>query len=135
MKSTRREGLALSCTVIILATCSSLFGDTQRVASARGTSVPEQLTPANIIQYLRDRFEVPETVKVDAAPLHASPVLRFYQTVVTVDDGKQKKASNVFITNDALCFVVGDIFALNGSTNADHNSLPARRRQGFIAHG
>lgn len=119
MKTTHRGTLAVSTTVLILLTCGSLFGDTQQAGGTRRTGVNEQVTPANIIQYVRDRFEVPETVKVDAAPVHVSPDPRFYQTVVTVDDGKQKRTSNVFITTDALCFVVGNVFELNGATNAD----------------
>lgn len=113
------RGLAVSSGISILLTCSFLFGGTQQVGSARRIGVSEQATPATIIQYVRDRFEVPDAVKVDAEPVHPSPFPRLYETVVTVDDGRQKRASNVFISKDALCFVVGDVLALNGATNAE----------------
>ena len=80
---------------------------------------PARRLPASIIQYVRDRFEVPATVRVDAEPVHRSPFPRFYQTAVTVDDGKQKRVSDVFITDDARCFVVGNIFVLDGASSAD----------------
>jgi protein-disulfide isomerase len=105
--------------VFVLITWSSLFGDTQHLATARRTGVPEAATPANIIRYIRDRFEFPETVSVDAEPVRRSPFPRFYQTVVTVNDGKQKLVNDVFITNDARCLVFGNIFALSGATKAE----------------
>ena len=111
--------LALLCSTFMLATWNPLFGDTQHVASTLKPGVPAAATPANIIQYVRDRFEVPAAVRVDAEPLHQAPIPRFYQTAVTLDDGKQKRVSDVFITTDALCFVVGNIFALNGATHAE----------------
>ena len=111
--------LVLTCGIFILLTWTSLLADTQHVGTAQRTAVPAAATPANIIQYVRDRFEVPEAVKVDAQPVHPSPFPRFYQTAVTVDDGKQKRVSDVFITTDALCFVLGNIFALNGASNTE----------------
>ena len=75
--------------------------------AARGQASPEK-----IVQYVRDRFEVPESVKVTAEPLRNSQYPVFFQTTVTTDDGKEKRASNVFITKDGRCFVLGNVFAL-----------------------
>ena len=107
------------CGMFILVACTLLPADTPHGESTKRMAVPAAASPANIIQYIRDRFEVPQAIRVDAVPVHQSAFPRFYQTAVTVDDGKQKIVSDVFITNDARCFVYGNIFALNGATNAD----------------
>ena len=119
MRTTSQRVLAVACWLFISAQCASLFGDTQHSGRTVGKGIAELASRANIIQYVRDRFEVPETVRVAAEPVHRSPFSRFYQTVVTVNDGKQNRVSDVFITNDARCFVVGNIFALNGVTSAE----------------
>ena len=111
--------IALLGGMFMLATWTSLLADAQHVGSTQEMGVPTAATPASIIQYVRDRFEVPATVRVDAEPVHRSPFPRFYQTAVTVDDGKQKRVSDVFITDDARCFVVGNIFVLDGASAAD----------------
>lgn len=119
MRSKLQKGLGLSCGLLTLVIWSPLFADTRHAGSAGRTGVGELPAPASIVQYVRNRFEVPETVKLDAEPLRRSPYPHFYQTVVTVDDGKQKQTNEVFITNDRRCFVVGNIFALNGASNAE----------------
>jgi len=84
------------------------------------TAPPAQIaTPEKIVQYVRDRFEVPETVKLTAEPLDKSQFPMFFQTVVTSDDGKQKHTNNVFITKDGRCLVLGDVFALHDGSTAD----------------
>lgn len=119
MRSKHSAWIALLCGMSILVTWSAIFGYTQHGVSAQRPAVPSAATPANIVQYVRDRFEVPTTVKVDAEPVRQSPFPRFFQTAVTLDDGRQKPVNNVFITNDALCFVVGNIFAVNCASNAE----------------
>jgi len=114
MKSAIGVGLT-----IVFGGCTLALGVTQLNGKATGVNVAEQLAPSRIVQYMRDRFELPDTVKVDAEPIRPSEYPRFYQTVVSVDDGKQKRASTVYISSDARCFVGGAIFVLHGATNAE----------------
>ncbi len=111
--------LAFLYGILVLAAWSPLFGDTQHGGNAPRPGVPAAATPANIVQYVRDRFEVPATVKVDAQPVQPSLYPHFYQTAVTVDDGRQRRVSGVFISTGARCFVMGNIFALSGASNAE----------------
>ena len=113
-----RHQLPLWCGILLLANWTSLSADTQTRARVQ-QRVSAAPTPADIVQFVRDRFEYPPTVKVDAQPVHQAPFSHFYQTAVTVDDGKQKGISNVFITTDARCFVYGNIFALTGVSDAE----------------
>jgi protein-disulfide isomerase len=121
------------CGMILLVACTSVVAETQPATIAQSTGAPAAASPANIIQYVRDRFQVPESVSVNAQPVHRSQFPHFYQTSVTVDDGKQRRVSDVFITDDARCFVAGSLFAMNGVTSdeitrcvRDAAKLPAK---------
>lgn len=118
-RSKHRKAEALGCGLFIAMTCSCLFGSTRHAGGAGKVGVSDPPAPASIVQYIRDRFEIPEKVKLDAEPLRRSSYPQFYQTVVTLDDGKQKQTNNVYITNDRLCLVMGNIFALTGASNAE----------------
>ena len=111
--------LAPLCAVFMFVTWTSLLAETQPAGIPPHNGVPAAASPANIIQYVRDRFEMPQTVTIDAQPVHRSPFPHFYQTSVTLDDGKQKRVSDVFITDDARCFIAGNLFAMTGTTSAE----------------
>ena len=114
-----RKVLMLSWGLLIFGPCMCLYGDTRHPGNTEDKVITQLASPTNIIQYVRDRFEIPESTRVEAAPVEHSPVPHFYQTVVTVDDGKQRRAINAFITEDAQCFALGSIFALNGASEAE----------------
>jgi protein-disulfide isomerase len=97
----------------------ALGGETGRPLDARAPAATALASPEQIIQYVRDRFEVPESIKVTAEPLANSQFPGLFQTVVTTDDGKQKRPSNVFITKDGRCFVLGDVFGLQQGSDAE----------------
>jgi protein-disulfide isomerase len=96
-----------------------LGGETGSLLDARAAGAAGLASPGKIIQYVRDRFEVPESVKLTAEPLGNSQFPVFYQTVVTTDDGKERRANNVFITKDGRCFVLGNVFALQEGSSAE----------------
>ena len=48
-----------------------------------------------ITAFLRQRFGIPDTVKVTATPLQASNFPDFLISTITTDDGKQPKTSSV----------------------------------------
>lgn len=108
----------LTCSVcLLLVGGNGLAAETRPLQGARAPAATGPTTPEKIVQYVRDRFEVPESVKVTAESLGNSQFPIFFQTIVTTDDGKEKRASNVFITKDGRCFVMGNVFALpHGST-------------------
>jgi len=111
--------LALSCGLLILAPSAWLVADVHQPGRTEDKEIADLASPANVAQYVRDRFQIPETTKVDAEPVQHSRLPHFYQTVVTVDDGKQKQAINAFISDDAQCFALGSVFALGGASEAD----------------
>jgi len=116
--SSLRDGL-LACSVcLLLVGANGRAAETVPPQDARAPAATGLASPEKIVQYVRDRFEVPESVKVTAEPLQNSQYPVFFQTIVTTDDGKEKRSSSVFITKDGRCFVLGNVFALpQGSTD------------------
>lgn len=100
----------------LLGWAALLFADTQKSNTHAGhPSVP----PERIIQYIRERFQMPATVKMAVGPFRDSVDPYFRQATVAVDDGKQKKDQNILVSKDERYLVVGDAFALNGNQLPD----------------
>ena len=74
-------------------------------------------TPDKVVSFIRERFSVPETTKMSAEAFRESPFPDYYQTTVTVDDGKQKKTQPVFATKDGRYLVLGNLFPLAGGSS------------------
>ncbi|MGO8819136.1 MAG: DsbA family protein [Terriglobia bacterium] len=113
-----RNGL-LTCSVcLLLIGANVLRGETARPQDARAHAATGLASPEKIVQYMRDRFRFSESVKVTAEPLRNSQFPYFLETIVATDNGKEKRANNVFISKDGRCFVLGNLFALReGSTS------------------
>ncbi len=107
-----RSGFLTCSFSLLLAGGYGLAAETGPPQDARAPAATGLPSPEKIVQYVRDRFEVPESVKVTAEPLRNSQYPVFFQTIVTTDDGKEKRSSNVFITKDGRCFLLGNVFAL-----------------------
>jgi len=118
-RSSLRKSL-LGCSVcLLLLGAGMLRGETAGPQDARAAATAGLASPGKIVQYVRDRFEVPESVKLTAEPLRKSQFPVFYQTVVTTDNGKEKRANDVFISKDGRCFVMGNVFALQHDSAAE----------------
>ncbi|HUI43857.1 MAG TPA: thioredoxin domain-containing protein [Terriglobia bacterium] len=94
--------------------CQPLRAGPRPAARQPAPEVLELATPDVIAQYIRDRFNVPGATKVTASPLHATPFPPFYEASVVADDGREKHSGNVYISGDARCFVMGNVFAMKG---------------------
>jgi len=117
--SSPRKSL-LGCSIcLLLIGANMLRGETGGPQDARAASAAGLASPGKIVQYMRDRLLVPQSVKLTAEPLRNSQFPDFYQTVVTREDGKDKRAGSVFITKDGRCFVLGNVFALREGSNAE----------------
>lgn len=117
-RAERFHQLGTLAAVVILA-ANPLRSETRPAARTQAATVLEVASPEKIIQYVRDRFQVPESVKLTVEPLRKSSYPAFYETAITSDDGKQKRTDNIFITDDGRCFVMGAIFAVNGNSSED----------------
>jgi protein-disulfide isomerase len=118
MRSKLRTSIAVVAVTLTLSV-NPLRGKTRAVPTPQVPEVLKVASPDKIIQYVRDRFQVPESVKLTVEPLHKSSYPALYETSITSDDGKQKRTDNIFITGDGRCFLMGTIFAVNGDSSED----------------
>src|SRR5208337_1933585 len=114
-----RSGFLTCSFSLLLAGGYGLAAETGPPQDARDPAAAGLASPEKIVQYVRDRFELPESVKVTAEPLRNSQYPIFFQTIVTTNDGKQERTSNVFITKDGRCFVLGNVFAITQDSSAE----------------
>ncbi|HEX5411086.1 MAG TPA: thioredoxin domain-containing protein [Terriglobia bacterium] len=76
-------------------------------------------TNQKIIQFVREKFGIPDAVKLSVAPFQDSQYIDFYKTVISVDDGKNKKAQPALITKDGHYMVLGNVMV--ASPTVQHN--------------
>ncbi len=65
-----------------------------------------------ITRYLRERFNMPDTVKLTVGPFSDSPFREYYETTITVDDGKQQHSEKFYVSRDERYLIEGTIFTL-----------------------
>jgi protein-disulfide isomerase len=74
-----------------------------------------------ILTYIRERFGVPDTIKLSLSPLHPSAVAPgFSEATVTSNDGKTERSQQLLVSNDfhLLIVVVGSVMELQQKTPA-----------------
>lgn len=85
-----------------------------KVAKSQANASGDTAFEDKISSFIRERFGIPDTVKVAAAPFQSSDFPGFLSSVITTktDDGKEPKNTTVFITDDRHYLIVGILFAL-----------------------
>lgn len=111
-----RKTLGAFAAALWLAGIASLYAQTERPAAP-----PDQraATTEKIIRYMRERYVIPDTVKMTVGPFQDSPFADYYQTTLTLEDGKQKNSQKFFLSKDGRYLVEGTIFNLNGNPRTD----------------
>ena len=77
--------LGVPTAILVLAGMTALYAQTTRPAD-RSTS--HAATQEKIIHDVSERFSFPETVKITVSPFRHSGYEDFYETTLTLDDGK-----------------------------------------------
>ncbi|HEV2177112.1 MAG TPA: thioredoxin domain-containing protein [Terriglobia bacterium] len=103
---------------------------TKAKPAAKATSKPggaTEVTPDKVAQIVRERFGVPENIKLTVDPLQESASPEFLETSVTSDDGKDKKTSPVCVSKDAHYLVLGNVFKLSAPGSNEEIIKDARQ--------
>jgi len=96
---------------------ATLIGGTTR--SHALPAVDTALTD-KVVQFIREQWGIPNTVKVTIPPFHTSAFPGFEESTVTTDDGKQPKTAPVYITTGGHYLAVGaPLLALGSDFRAD----------------
>jgi len=95
--------------VLMLAGTCWVWGQANKPAApALNTAAISQ----KIVQYIRERFNFPETVKLSTGAFRNSPYADYYVTTVTVDDGKEKRNQDFYVSKNGRYLIDGIIFTL-----------------------
>jgi len=82
--------------------------------------VPNQpVAREKIIRYVRERFSIPDSVKITTTDLRESAFPDFLETTLTLDDGKDKRSQPLFVSKNMRYLVEGGIFNLGGDPRQD----------------
>ncbi len=76
-------------------------------------------TREKIIQFIRQRFGIPANVQITITDLRETPYADFYESTVTLDNGKDKRVQPMFVAKNLRYMVEGSIFNLDGNSPAD----------------
>ena len=90
------------------------------LSPAPAAQAPNQaVVREKIIRYIRQRFNIPDSVKITSTDLRQSAYADFYETTLTLDDGKDKRTQPLFVSKDERYVIQGDIFTLGGDPRQD----------------
>lgn len=105
---------------------------TPAAASASRAPVGPALSDAalreKVIRYVRERFGMPASVAITAAPFKPSIHPNFDETTLTTDNGKNKTPNSAFVSKDQRMLVLGKLVPAGSDPKAD---LIASLRQQF----
>jgi protein-disulfide isomerase len=76
-------------------------------------------TREKIINYLRERFTIPASIKITMTDLRESIFADFLETTVVLDDGKDKRSQAIFVSRNMRYIVEGSIFNLGGDSREE----------------
>lgn len=82
-----------------------------------------------IIKLIRDRYSIPDSVKLTMTDLRESVYPDFYETTVTLDDGKDQRSQALFVSRNLRYLVQGVIFNIDGDSRAEVLKLISPRDQ------
>src|SRR5208337_562994 len=91
------------------------------VAKPKTNASGDAAQDEKIISFVRQRFGIPDTVKVTATAFQPSNFPGFQASTLTTatDDGKELKKTNIFLTDDRHYLIVGSLFALSGDPQSE----------------
>lgn len=89
-------------------------------------------TNQKIIQYVREKFGIPDAVKLSVSPFQDSEYTDFYKTVISVDDGKSKKAQPALITKDERYLVIGNVMVASPTVQRNLSANASATNQKIV---
>jgi len=101
--------LALLAGILLLTGILGCFAQ----ATAPAAKEPNHAaTRDRIARYVRERFNIPDNVKLTVGPFRDSPFSEFLETILTLDDGKQPRTQRFYVTKDGRFLVDGNVYTL-----------------------
>lgn len=116
----RKHGLriALVLSVALTAATAALF----LFAPGKEAQVEASSTPPSgeqVIRYIRAKFGVPDSEHLTIQPFSEAAYPGYYRTTVVVDNGKDKRESNISVSADGRYLILSDFLPLGSDPKAD----------------
>jgi protein-disulfide isomerase len=111
-----RRGAGILGLACLMAGAASLSGQTKEPVSA---ATGEAATRNKVARYIREKFFIPDSVKLTVGPLQGSVNPDYYECVVTADDGKQPRSQNFSVSKDGRYLGMSSMFALGPDTKSE----------------
>jgi len=91
------------------------------MAKLQANSSDDTALEEKVASFVRERFGIPDTVKVTAAPFQASNFPGFLSSTITTntEDGKSPKTTSIFLTDDRHFLIVGLLYALTADPKGE----------------
>lgn len=112
--------LLLLALVLVLSSATPL--PLTRAQSKPEAGAPPALSSAThdkVVRYIRQRFGVPDNVQLILGPLRKTYAADFYESTVTVDDGKKKSNQILLISRDSRFLIMGAFIDVKQNTSAE----------------
>lgn len=106
----------------ILAGTFLLLGSVSLLSQTARTNAPaskESVSGERIIRYIRDKFGVAEAVKMTVDPFRESGYPDFFESTVTVGEGKEKRVQKIYITKTRRYLIVGNLYLLGADPKGE----------------
>ena len=115
MKSFKRAG-KVSATILLVGGLTVLAPQRQNGSTAKSTK-QDAPSPDRVLHFVREKFGVVSTTKLSLGSFDPSSDPNYYQTMVTIDDGKQTRQQPLSVSKDGRYLLLGDMLALYGDIN------------------
>jgi protein-disulfide isomerase len=89
------------------------------VAKSEARASDDAALNEKVVAYVRQRYGIPDTMKVTATPFQPSNFPGFLASTITTDDGKEPKNTTIFLTNDRHYLIVGFLYALHANPQGE----------------
>jgi protein-disulfide isomerase len=89
------------------------------VAKPKANASDDAALDEKVISIVRQRFSIPDTVKVTATPFQSSSFPGFLASTLTTDDGKEAKNNTIFLTDDHHYLIAGLLFACSAGPQGE----------------
>ena len=89
------------------------------VAKPKANASDDAALDEKIVSYVRQRFGIPDTVKLTTTPFQPSNFSGFLTSTITTDDGKEPRKTAIFLTDDRHYLILGFLFAVSADPKGE----------------
>lgn len=90
-----------------------------RAAKPQALGPQDAALEQKVVQYIREKFGLKNTIKLTAQPLRPFSYPAFEEMPITIDDGKKTQTTPVYLTKDRHYLIVAALFPLGSDVRSE----------------